>query len=119
MPFPNWTRRSPRAMVPEQCGEILMPQDFYTLEQAAERLGIAPDRLSDMSRKREVRSFHDRGTLRFRKQEIDELARQRGMGSDAELQLGDSSVEQQPAAGGGMPGSGSDVVPFKPGEDSG
>jgi len=94
-----------------------VPQDFYTLEQAAERLGVATDRLSEMSRKREVRSFLDRGTLRFRKQEIDELARQRGMGSDVELQLGDSSVEQQPAAP--MPGSGSDVVPFRPGEDSG
>jgi hypothetical protein len=45
--------------------------------------------------------------MRFRRNEVEELARRRGMGSDVELQLGDSSVEQQSAAKGG------DVFPFK------
>jgi excisionase family DNA binding protein len=84
-----------------------MPQDFYSLEQAAERLGVTADRMKEMARRNEVRSFTDRGTQRFRKQEIDELARQRGMGSDGDLQLADSKT--QPA----LPAQGSDVFPFK------
>src|SRR6516225_5056980 len=62
---------------------------YYTLEQAAQILRTTPDKLKEMAKRNEVRAFQDRGTLRFRAQEIDELARARGLGSDAGLQLGD------------------------------
>src|SRR4030088_733512 len=62
---------------------------YYTLEQAAQLLQTSPEKLKEMAKKGEVRAFQDRGTLRFRSQEIDELVRLKGIGSDAELQLGD------------------------------
>jgi hypothetical protein len=64
-------------------------QQYYTLEEAARLLGATPDELKSMARKGQLRPFQDRGTLRFRAQEIDELARRRGIGSDPDLQLGE------------------------------
>ena len=64
---------------------------YYTLEQAAQVLKTTPDKLKEMAKKNEVRAFQDRGNLRFRVQEIDELARTRGLGSDPALPLGDAS----------------------------
>jgi excisionase family DNA binding protein len=84
-----------------------MPQDFYTLEQAAQRLGLSTDKLVEMAKRREVRAYMDRGTQRFRKEEIEELARRRGMGSDVEVQLGDSSQTHTTA-----PTKQEDVFPF-------
>jgi hypothetical protein len=64
---------------------------YYTLDEAARVLGISPDELKTMARRGELRPFQDRGTLRFRSPEIDELARRRGMGSsDPELQYGEA-----------------------------
>jgi excisionase family DNA binding protein len=59
-----------------------MAQGFYTLEEAAQRLGIPAGELSGMAQRREVRAFADRGTWRFRAQDVEELARQRGVPSD-------------------------------------
>ncbi len=64
---------------------------YYTLEQAAQVLRTTPDKLKEMAKKNEVRAFQDRGNLRFRVQEIDELARTRGLGSDPALPLGDAA----------------------------
>ena len=55
---------------------------YYTLQEAAARLHVSLEQLKEMAKKNEVRAFQDRGTLRFRAQEIDELARVRGLGSD-------------------------------------
>lgn len=75
-------------------------QQFYTLEEASRLLNTTVDELKAMARRGELRSFQDRGTLRFRGQEIDELVRRRGLGnSDPDLQLGESK-----AAGSGEPG---------------
>jgi excisionase family DNA binding protein len=66
-----------------------MPQ-YYTLEEAAKVLRIPADQLRDKAKKKEVRAFQDRGNWRFLAQQIDELARQSGLGSDADLQLGEA-----------------------------
>jgi excisionase family DNA binding protein len=63
---------------------------YYTLEEAARLLGISTDELKKMAERNELRPFRDRGSMRFRSQEIDELARRRGQGSDADLPLADS-----------------------------
>jgi hypothetical protein len=68
-----------------------MAQDYYTLEEAANIVHMAPDDLKALARKGELRSFQDRGTWRFRVQDIDELARRRGQGSDPDLVLGESA----------------------------
>lgn len=83
-----------------------MPQDFYTLEEAAKRLGLPREKLTEMANKREIRAFMDRGTLRFRRAEIEELARRRGLASDVELPLGDSGAGQSS-------GKAEDVFPFQ------
>jgi excisionase family DNA binding protein len=67
-----------------------MPQ-FYTLDEAARMLGTSPDELKRMADRNELRAFRDRGTLRFRAPEIEELARRRGRGSDPDLPLGETS----------------------------
>ncbi len=71
---------------------------FYTLEEAARVLGMSSEELKGKAQAREVRAFLDGGSWRFRVVDIDELARRRGLGSDAELRLSDLEV---PAASGG------------------
>src|SRR5436190_12263909 len=58
---------------------------YYTLEQAAQILHISPDKLKELVKTGKVRAFQDRGTLRFRTQEIDEMARAQGLGSETDL----------------------------------
>jgi hypothetical protein len=70
---------------------------FYTLEEAARVLGLSPEDLKSKAQHREIRAFLDSGSWRFRVVDIDELARRRGLGSDAELRLSDLEV---PAAAG-------------------
>ncbi len=73
---------------------------YYTLEQAAQLLQITTDKLKEMVKQGKIRAFQDRGTLRFRSQEIDELVRSRGLGSDPQLQPGGG-----PASSSGGPSS--------------
>jgi hypothetical protein len=70
---------------------------FYSLEEAARVLGMSPEELKSKAQQREIRAFLDGGSWRFRVVDIDELARRRGLGSDAELRLSDLEV---PAASG-------------------
>jgi len=67
-----------------------MPQ-YYTLEQAAQLLRTTPEKVKELARQNKIRTFQDRGTLRFRAPEIDELARTEGMASDPDLQLGEAT----------------------------
>jgi excisionase family DNA binding protein len=62
---------------------------YYTLDEAARILQTSPEEVRKMAEEKKLRTFRDKGTLRFRAQEIDELARQLGLGSDADLQLGE------------------------------
>lgn len=62
-------------------------QQYLTLEEAAKYLQMPADELREMAKKKAIRAFQDRGSWRFRAQDIEELARTRGLGSDAELQL--------------------------------
>ena len=43
-----------------------MVQGFYTLEEAATFLKMAPEELNRMAQKREIRAFADRGTWKFK-----------------------------------------------------
>src|SRR5262249_18150216 len=67
-----------------------MVQGYYTLEEAARILGLGAEELNQMAQRREVRAFADRGTWRFRTQDIEELARRRGMGSNPDLPIGEA-----------------------------
>ncbi|MEO2090953.1 MAG: hypothetical protein ABGY75_15845 [Gemmataceae bacterium] len=65
----------------------------YTLDEAAARLGIAPEEFKRRLRDdwKQVRSFRDGATLRFRAADIDELARATGQASDPGLPLGSAA----------------------------
>ncbi len=65
---------------------------FYTLEEAARVLGMSTEELKSKAQHREIRAFLDGGSWRFRVVDFDEVARRRGMGSDAELRLSDLDV---------------------------
>src|SRR5439155_1058385 len=62
---------------------------YYTLEEAARVLQLTTDEVKMLAEGKKVRTFRDRGTLRFRSQDIDELARSLGLGSEPDLQLGE------------------------------
>ena len=82
---------------------------FYTLDEAARVLGMSAEELKTKAQAREVRAFLDGGSWRFRVVDIDELARRRGLGSDAELRLSDLEV---PAASGGSSSDELDLSEF-------
>jgi hypothetical protein len=67
---------------------------FYTLEEAADKLGVS---VSELKRRlqtdwKTLRPFRDGTSMRFRSSEIDELARSLGRSSEPELQLGDADA---------------------------
>lgn len=62
-----------------------MVQGYYNLNDAAKVLGMQPDELRQMAQKNLIRSFQDRGTLRFRQADIQELSRRRGASSDPDM----------------------------------
>jgi excisionase family DNA binding protein len=99
-----------------------MVQGYYTLEESAEILGMSADELKQLARKGEIRSFQDRGTWRFRIQDIQEMARRSGKGSDPELPLGEAlkpKPTDSPAPRSPSPKKKSDdVFGFSLGEDS-
>ena len=72
---------------------------FYTLEEAARVLGMSAEELKAKAQSREVRAFLDGGSWRFRVVDVDELARRRGLGSDAELRLSDLDLSGKGSSG--------------------
>jgi hypothetical protein len=70
----------------------------YTLEEAADKLNLSVEEFKRRLRSEwtQVRSFRDGTTLRFRANEIDELARTIGLGSSEELPLADGSDPEFP-----------------------
>ena len=65
----------------------------YTLEEAADKLNLSIEEFKRRLRTEwtQIRSFRDGATLRFRANEIDELARTYGLGSSDEMPLAESS----------------------------
>jgi hypothetical protein len=68
-----------------------MPE-FYSLEEAARVLGMSPEDLKLKAQHREIRAFVDGGSWRFRKPDVEEEARRRGLGSDPDLSLSDLNL---------------------------
>ena len=87
-------------------------QVLRSIPSFARILGMATDELSQMAQRRQVRAFADRGTWRFRTQDIEELARQRGVRSSGDVTLGDAAAA--PAA----PAASDSVFDFNLGGES-
>jgi excisionase family DNA binding protein len=74
-----------------------MVQGYYTLDEAARILGMDQEKLSHMAQRREIRAFADRGTWRFRTQDVEEMARRLGLASNPDIQLGEAPAAKSPA----------------------
>ncbi|HEV3235578.1 MAG TPA: hypothetical protein VGZ25_01230 [Gemmataceae bacterium] len=62
---------------------------FLSLEKAAHKLGVSAEKLKEMAERHEIKMFRDRGDMLFRAQEVEELGRRLGRGSDPELPIVD------------------------------
>src|SRR5262245_19828441 len=100
-----------------------MAIQYYTMEEAARILGTSAEELKQLAKRGELRPFQDRGTLRFRAQEIDELARRRGRASDSspDLQLGEAGLttRKDPPSSKKKLGASDTQSPEKPAGDGG
>ena len=73
---------------------------YLTLEEAARQLGMAPDELVRLRERGEIRGFADRGTWKFRSEDVEEFARSRDADSSPEVPIiDDNPGRKSPAAG--------------------
>ena len=91
-----------------------MVQGYYTLDEAARLLGMDAERLNQMAQRREIRAFADRGTWRFRTQDVEEMARRQSQSSNPDLQLGEAEKSKS-----GGPRSGTKLTSPSPQPKSG
>ena len=64
-----------------------MAKKYLTLDEAADASGLSVDELKRLREKGDLRGFADRGTWKFRKEEIEELRRSRQDDSSPEVPL--------------------------------
>lgn len=64
-----------------------MATKYVSLDEAALILGLSTDEVNALRESGELRGFADRGTWKFRKDSIDELARSRSFGSDPDITI--------------------------------
>ncbi len=60
---------------------------YLSLEEAADLLGLTPERLIRVREKGDVRGFADRGTWKFRRDDIEEFQRRHQADSDPAVPL--------------------------------
>src|SRR4029077_10419419 len=64
-----------------------MAKKYLTLEEAAHQLGMAPDELVRLRERSEIRGFADRGTWKFKSEDVEEFARSRDADSSPEVPI--------------------------------
>ena len=67
---------------------------YLSLEEAAEELGLQPEELIRLRERGEIRGFADRGTWKFKSDEVEEYHRRRQVDSDPDLPLLDFSDDE-------------------------
>jgi len=65
----------------------MSPKKYLSLDEAAQQLGLRNDELNRLRERGEVRGFADRGTWKFKVEDIEELARSRQADSDPEVPM--------------------------------
>jgi excisionase family DNA binding protein len=74
-----------------------MAKKYLTLEEAAHLLGMAPDELVRLRERGEIRGFADRGTWKFKSEDVEEFGRSRDADSSPEVPILDDTPK--PKAG--------------------
>lgn len=64
-----------------------MAKKYLSLEEAAEKLGISQEELAQLRERNEIRGFTDRGSWKFREQDIDEYLRSQQGGSSPDIPI--------------------------------
>jgi excisionase family DNA binding protein len=77
-----------------------MAKKYLTLEEAAHLLGMAPDELVRFRERGEIRGFADRGTWKFKSEDVEDFARSRDADSSPEVPILDDSPKLAPKPGG-------------------
>jgi len=73
---------------------------YLTLEEAARQLSMAPDELVRLRERGEIRGFADRGTWKFRSEDVEEFSRSRDADSSPEVPIIDDKPGRKSPAGG-------------------
>ncbi|MFW6059016.1 MAG: helix-turn-helix domain-containing protein, partial [Phycisphaeraceae bacterium] len=68
-------------------------QMFYTLEEAAQRLGVDPQAVKDMAAQGQLQQFRDRDQLMFKRDEVEGLAAAGDTTADSPIGLGDTTAD--------------------------
>jgi excisionase family DNA binding protein len=76
-----------------------MAKKYLTLEEAAQRLGLSTDQLMRLRENGDIRGFADRGSWKFKEEEIEEFARRSEIDSSPDVQMspGEDTVESSDA----------------------
>ncbi|MBC7816556.1 MAG: hypothetical protein IAG10_06690 [Planctomycetaceae bacterium] len=98
-----------------------MAKRYLNLDEAAAKLGMTKDELNRLRTKGEIRGFSDRGTFKFKEEDVEELGRRLQPSSDPDVQMigeDDASVlDDEPAAdGSGLDGAPSIIRRLSGGE---
>ncbi|QDT49744.1 hypothetical protein Pan258_37990 [Symmachiella dynata] len=72
-----------------------MAKKYLSLEEAAEVLGIEPEALNQKREKRGIRAFSDRGSWKFRPEDVENLKRSMQVDSSKEADLSDASDDSE------------------------
>jgi excisionase family DNA binding protein len=75
-----------------------MAKKYLTLEEAAHQLGMAPDELVRLRERSEIRGFADRGTWKFKSEDVEEFARSRDADSSPEVPILDDTPKPKVGA---------------------
>ncbi|HEV8002791.1 MAG TPA: helix-turn-helix domain-containing protein [Planctomycetaceae bacterium] len=74
-----------------------MAKKYLNLDEAAQMLGMAPDELVRFRERGEIRGFADRGTWKFKSEDVEEFARSRDADSSPEVPILDDSPKPKAA----------------------
>jgi hypothetical protein len=86
-----------------------MAKMFYTLEEAAQRLGMSPEDVLNLGRTGQLQEFRDRDRLMFKKDQVDLLAGDAS--EDDDIQLADSTAGEPMSLANSGTGSALSIAP--------
>lgn len=90
-----------------------MSKKYLSLDEAASMLGIPREELTRLRERGEIRGFADRGTWKFKSEDVENLGRSRQADSDPDVPL----ISDNALSDSGT-GSGSDIPTRNPGDSS-
>lgn len=102
----GFSRAGHRLFSSDLSGPLFMsPKKYLSLDEAAQQLGLRNDELNRIREKGDVRGFADRGTWKFKVEDIEELARSRQADSSPEVPMYVDSESQDSSTTLGNPDS--------------